>query len=345
MIVGSLVWIGHSGQFNPRYFIKRYLTNQIGGTFINVMTANPLPSGTRPARVSLGYTVVIVAIHLLALLIFVPWLFSWTGVVLMIAGHYCFGMLGMTLCYHRLLAHKAFRCPKWFEHFLALLGVCCLQDAPARWVAVHRKHHQHSDEESDPHSPLVALFWGHMGWLLVENRDLNRASFYDHYARDLLRDPFYLRLERHLLALWIYVAHAVVFLLAGFAVGWATTGRYLGGVQFGLSLLIWGVFARTVLVWHITWCVNSLTHLWGYRTYKTADNSRNNWLVGLLSHGEGWHNNHHAEQASAAHGHRWWEVDLTYGTICFLEWIGLATEVVRPRSKVLTSHPDAMASK
>jgi stearoyl-CoA desaturase (delta-9 desaturase) len=110
-----------------------------------------------------------------------------------------------------------------------------------------------------------------------------------------------------------------------------TSGRYLGGVQFGASLLVWGVFARTVVVWHVTWSVNSLTHLWGYRNYDTDDNSRNNWLVGLLAHGEGWHNNHHAQQASAAHGHRWWEFDVTYLTIRFLEAIGLAKDVVRPR--------------
>src|SRR5690349_4951135 len=105
------------------------------------------PAGTRPRRLLWGYCAGIGAIHLLGLLIFVPWLFSWTGVALCILGHYVFGMLGMTLCYHRLLTHRGFTCPKWLEHFLAILGVCCLQDTPARWVAVHRKHHQHSDEE------------------------------------------------------------------------------------------------------------------------------------------------------------------------------------------------------
>jgi fatty-acid desaturase len=289
------------------------------------------PAGTRPMRLLKGYTASIALVHLFSLLIFVPWFFSWTGVVLMVLGHYVFGMLGMTLCYHRLLTHRGLACPKWFEHFLALLGVCCLQDSPARWVAIHRKHHQHSDDEPDPHSPLVAFLWGHLGWLLVENRDLSNVSFYEHYARDILRDRFYLWFERKQMWLWVYVAHAAAFFLTGLAIGWATTGRYMGGVQFGASWLVWGVFARTVLVWHVTWSVNSLTHLWGYRNYQTDDNSRNNWLVGLLAHGEGWHNNHHADQVSSAHGHRWWEFDLTYLTICFLEAIGLATDVVRPK--------------
>ena len=103
------------------------------------------------------------------------------------------------------------------------------------------------------------------------------------------------------------------------------------GLRFGLSLLVWGVFVRTVFVWHVTWSVNSLTHIWGYRNYDTTDSSRNNWFVGLVAHGEGWHNNHHAEQRTASHGHRWWEVDLTYLTIRALEAVGLVKDVVRPR--------------
>jgi stearoyl-CoA desaturase (delta-9 desaturase) len=289
------------------------------------------PVGTRPVRLLTGYAAAIAIVHLFGLLVFVPWFFSWTGVVFLVLGHYLFGLLGMTLCYHRLLAHRGFTCPKWLEHFLAILGVCCLQDSPARWVAVHRKHHRYSDEQPDPHSPLVATFWGHVGWLLIENRDLSSMSFYEHYARDVLRDPFYLRLERKMMWFWVYVAHAALFFAGGLAMAWFRTGRSLDAVQFAVSLLVWGVFARTVLVWHVTWSVNSLTHLWGYRNYATDDNSRNNWLVGLLAHGEGWHNNHHAEQASAAHGHRWWELDATYLTICLLEAIGLAKNVVRPR--------------
>jgi fatty-acid desaturase len=288
------------------------------------------PEGTRPTVVRWGYAASIVVMHLLSLLVFWPWLFSWTGVALLVAGHYVFGLLGMTLGYHRLLTHRAFSCPKWFERILTTLGVCCLQDSPARWVAVHRKHHQHSDEQPDPHSPLVAFIWGHLGWLLVENRDTGTATFYDRYARDVLNDSFYMWIERRLMWFWMYVAQAAMFFTAGLAIGWWMTGRYLGGLQFGASVLVWGVLARTVLVWHVTWSVNSLTHVCGYRNYQTQDNSRNNWLVALLAHGEGWHNNHHAQQNAAAHGHRWWEWDLTYRTICALEKIGLAKNVLRP---------------
>jgi stearoyl-CoA desaturase (delta-9 desaturase) len=100
-----------------------------------------------------------------------------------------------------------------------------------------------------------------------------------------------------------------------------------------LSWLVWGVFVRTVAVWHITWSVNSVTHLWGYRNFETPDQSRNNWLVGLVSNGEGWHNNHHAEPRSAAHGQKWWELDVSFLTIRALEAVGLAWDVVRPRGR------------
>src|SRR6185503_17069257 len=128
----------------------------------------------------------------------------------------------------------------------------------------------------------------------------------------------------------IAAAHAAVFYLAGFAAGAYTTGL-AAGARFGASLVVWGVVVRTVVVWHITWSINSVTHLWGYRSYETGENSRNNWIVALVSNGEGWHNNHHADQRSAAHGHHWWEFDLTWLTIRFLEAIGLAREVSRPR--------------
>ncbi|OYV91457.1 MAG: acyl-CoA desaturase [Planctomycetia bacterium 21-64-5] len=293
----------------------------------------PLPSSVNRGRILWPYVISIGLYHLLALSALVPWLFSWSGVVLAVAGLYVFGTLGINLCYHRLLTHRGFNCPPWLEHALALLGICCLQDTPARWVAVHRLHHQHSDEEPDPHSPLVTFLWGHIGWLMVENRQVNSVLTYDRYARDVLKDPFYFAFERNLLWVWVNLVQWLAFFLPGLAIGWSQ-GTSADGVRFGLSLLVWGVFVRTVAVWHITWSVNSATHIWGYRNYETGENSRNNWLVALISNGEGWHNNHHADQRSAAHGHRWWEFDVTYLTICLLEKLGLASDVVRPNQKL-----------
>ena len=141
-----------------------------------------------------------------------------------------------------------------------------------------------------------------------------------------------MKLERGANWLYIYLGSMAFFFLLGLAIGWPTGGSLAAGVQFGLSLMVWGVFVRTVLTWHITWSVNSVTHVWGYRNYETDDNSRNNILVGLWSNGEGWHNNHHADQRAAAHGHKWWEFDVTWLTIRALETVGLVKNVVRPRA-------------
>jgi stearoyl-CoA desaturase (delta-9 desaturase) len=121
----------------------------------------------------------------------------------------------------------------------------------------------------------------------------------------------------------------VLYFVVGLTIGWASTRDGRLGVQFGASLLVWGVFLRTVLVWHITWTVNSLGHVFGYQNYETGDSSRNNVLFALISNGDGWHNNHHAFQNCAAHGHKWWEFDVTYATIRILEMLGLATRVVK----------------
>jgi stearoyl-CoA desaturase (delta-9 desaturase) len=276
------------------------------------------------------YAISFVVFHALACLAFVPYFFSWTGVVLAVLGFYVFGTLGINLCYHRLLTHQGIELPKWLERTFATLGVLCVQDTPAKWVAIHRLHHQYSDEQPDPHSPLVTLFWGHMGWLLVDNRQVHSLNQLEKYARDVLRDPYYFALQRNLLWVWVNVAHWAAFFGVGFIVEYALSGSLAAANQFGLSLLVWGVFVRTVAVWHITWSVNSLAHVWGYRNYETDENSRNNWFVGLVSNGEGWHNNHHADQRSAQHGHKWWELDVTWLTIRFLERIGLAKAVVRP---------------
>jgi stearoyl-CoA desaturase (delta-9 desaturase) len=152
----------------------------------------PLPEAALPVRLDWGYVVNISLIHVLSALMFVPWFFSWTGVVVAVLGFPFYGLLGITLCYHRILTHKGLTVPKWLERTLALIGVCSLQDTPARWVAVHRLHHQHSDRQDDPHTPLVNFLWAHMGWVLVRNRQHSRVIFFEQYARDVLRDPLYL---------------------------------------------------------------------------------------------------------------------------------------------------------
>jgi len=289
----------------------------------------PLPAAVKRDRILWRNAIPLISYHLLAFLAFAPWFFSWTGVILAGLGYYGFGVLGINVCYHRLLTHRGFASPKWFEHTLAVLGVCCLQDAPARWVAAHRRHHQYSDEQPDPHTPLVNFFWAHMGWLLLENTDLTQSGvFYGQYAKDILRDPFYKYLERYIF--WILAGSWLAFFVGGFAAESLLHGSIAEASQFGASLVLWGVVVRTVAVWHATWSVNSVTHIWGYRTYATDDDSRNNTLIAIVANGEGWHNNHHADQRAAKHGHQWWEIDTSFLFIRLFAALGLARDVVMP---------------
>jgi stearoyl-CoA desaturase (delta-9 desaturase) len=287
-----------------------------------------------PRRVHRGILAGIVGFHLLALLACVPWLFSWSGVALAVGGLYVIGGLGVSVGYHRLLTHRSFACPRWLEHGLSVLGVCCWQGSPMNWVAMHRMHHQHSDEPGDPHSPRQSFFWSHMGWFLIYDPAIYNLATYDRYARDLFQDRFYKWLERARVWRTIHAVQWTAFLLAGALAGALATGSAWGALRLGLSWLVWGVLVRTVAVWHITWSVNSVTHLWGYRNFDTGDDSRNNWLVGYIN-GEGWHNNHHAEPRCAAYGQRWWEFDIYYLVIRGLERVGLVWDVVKPRRRSL----------
>ena len=290
------------------------------------------PVATRPTVALVRYVVPVVTIHLLGFLCLVPAFFSWTGVVVCLIGVHLFGQ-AITMGYHRLLTHRSFETRLWFEHLLVLLAMCSFEDTPARWVATHRVHHAHSDEQEDPHSPLVSAFWGHMGWLLVFNRALHTAGRYEKYARDVLRDPFYMWLERRSWRIAvIYVIHAILFFTVAFAIGapiWGVTE----GLWFGASIVVWGVIVRTLLVWHITWSVNSLSHLFGYRNHETDEESRNNWFVALVSAGEGWHNNHHHDPKCCTVSHRWWELDVTHLEVRLLRRLGIVTSIVPRREE------------
>lgn len=297
-----------------------------------------------PIKLKTDTLVGFILVHCLALLALLPWYFSWTGVIVFFVGVYVFGVLGINVGFHRLLTHRAFVCPLWLEHTLAILGTCCLQFSPAFWVAVHRRHHHFTDEEMDPHSPLKSFFWAHFGWLLVRPPDMRPAVMTDRYARDLLRDPLYVMLERRKNWIKITLVPWVALFLIGFGVSAMSGGTWSEAFQFGSSLFVWGGALRTVFVWHTTWAVNSVTHVWGYRNYNTPDESRNNPLIGLLAGGEGWHNNHHADPTSARHGHKWWEFDLAWKTIQLFMLLGLAGKVALP-SPNLEATFGARASK
>ncbi len=262
----------------------------------------------------------IVLMHLGALA--APFLFSWTGLVLLFVLHFITGGVGICLGFHRLLTHGSFKTYRPVKWMLALIGGLAGEGCALDWVASHRKHHALSDQEGDPHSPNDGAWWSHMLWLSRSVYGKSYAPFIDRWAPDLTRDPM-MRFLGH----FAIPAH---FLLGFSLFG---VGYYFGGAYLGWSLVMWGMFLRLVLVLHCTWLVNSASHMFGYRNYKTADESRNNWWVALLSYGEGWHNNHHAYPRMANHGHRWWEFDPTFRMIRLMQRLGLAWDVIDYRHR------------
>lgn len=222
------------------------------------------------------------------------------------------------MCYHRLLAHRSFKTSRWIKYSLAFLGVLAFQRGPVWWVATHRLHHSQVDTELDPHTPAVSFIWSHILWAFFKHPQLDESIETVHrLSRDLAEDPGMQLLEKY---------YAVINL--GFLVFLFALGYWMGGYKLGLSLLVWSGFLRLVVALHATWFVNSAAHIWGYRSYKTEDTSRNNWWVALLTFGEGWHNNHHADQRAARNGHRWFEIDVTYYVICLMHRMGWVQDVV-----------------
>ena len=246
-----------------------------------------------------------------------PWCFTWQGAMLALVLSFVTGCLGVTVGYHRLLTHSSYETFPWIRRILAWFGMLAGEGPPIMWVAVHRKHHYFSDQEDDPHTPRHGRWWSHMLWMLPRHKTNDWSKLYARYAPDLLRERFMRFLNKTFLW-WQTLAGATFF-----AGGWL-----IWDLPTGVSLLVYGMFVRLVYVMNVTWLINSATHIWGYRNYNTDDDSRNLWWVALLSYGEGWHNNHHAQQRSARHGHRWWELDLTWLIIRFMQTIGLAWNVI-----------------
>jgi fatty-acid desaturase len=230
--------------------------------------------------------------------------FSWPAFFTALGLYWLSLSLGIGMGYHRLLTHRSFEAPKWVEYFLAVCGSLALEGGPISWVTTHRIHHQFSDKPGDPHTPRDGKWWAHIVWMLVGDATHSQTGECIKYAPDLCKDRFLVCLSKY-----NYVPLLILSVLL----------LVCGGAPF----LLWGVFFRVTMGLHATWMVNSLTHFWGRRRFVTRDDSRNNWLVALLSFGEGWHNNHHAHPTSARHGLAWYEVDMSWMAIRLLQIMGV----------------------
>jgi stearoyl-CoA desaturase (Delta-9 desaturase) len=228
---------------------------------------------------------------------------TWSDIALMLA-FYLISGLGITIGYHRMLTHKSFETSKTLKALFLIMGCMAWEGNPITWASTHIKHHAHSDQDDDPHSPLVSLWHAHVGWVFHEVADTNT------YGSWLRKDPVVVWVDR-VWWLWALLGVAIPFLIGGW------------------SGLLWGGLVRICLTHHITWSVNSVCHTFGRRPFRTQDASRNNWLVGLLAFGEGWHNNHHAFPRSAFHGMEWWQFDLSAWLIRLLEATKLVWQVYR----------------
>lgn len=271
---------------------------------------------THPDKVSIAWGALgyIGLLHVGALLALVPAYFDWHAVLTCVVLHWVTGGLGITLTYHRLLTHRSFEVrPKWLEYVMTAVACSASEGGPIGWVADHRRHHAHSDEDGDVHTPARGFGWAHMFWWMTPDITAEHTpEYFKRWTPDLIKDPVLVWMNKYFL----------IFPLGGAAALYA-----FGGMPY----LVWGFFMRSVLVLHSTWLVNSATHVWGYRTHETRDNSTNLWWVALITYGEGWHNNHHAFQTSARHGMKWWEVDTTYWTIKAMQFCGLAYKVKEPK--------------
>ena len=238
--------------------------------------------------------------------------FSFSGLLLAIALYYV-RMFFVTGVYHRYFSHRAYKTSRWFQFTIAALGGMSVQKGALWWAGHHRHHHKFSDQPEDLHSPRQqGTLWAHVGWIV--SRDHNETRY------DLIRD-----FAKYPELVWLNKYQLVPVAVYG-GLLYATLGMWG---------FFWGFVVSTVLLWHGTFTINSLSHVFGKRRYETEDDSRNNWFLALLTMGEGWHNNHHHYQSTANQGFYWWEVDLSYYVLWTLARVGLVWDLRKPPQRVL----------
>jgi stearoyl-CoA desaturase (delta-9 desaturase) len=253
-----------------------------------------------------------IAMHVACLAVF--WVgISWVAVIVALIA-YVVRMFAITGLYHRYFSHRTFKTSRVGQFIFGVLGASAVQRGPIWWAAHHRHHHAHSDQEGDIHSPKQVGFWrAHMGWFL------SRRGFTPDmkYVRDLLQFRELRWLDRF--DVFVPTLLGVGMFLLGVLLENKAPHLHTNGWQ----MLIWGFFISTVLCYHGTYTINSLSHVFGRQRYRTGDTSRNNWLLAIITLGEGWHNNHHFYPNAARQGFYWWEIDVSYYMLKMLSWFGI----------------------
>lgn len=237
-----------------------------------------------------------------------PFFFTWRLAILAFCVWATVSSVGVGVCYHRLLTHRGYECPKWVEYAMATIALLSQQGLAIIWVALHRIHHKYTEVPGkDPHTPRDGRWWAHMDWILHPNPEFQSNVYLNKLVPDLLRQPFY----RKRYMQWL---PTTVLALLCFAFG-------------GFPAVLWGVALPVVVGLHQTWLVNSATHLWGYRWFNTKDDSRNNWWIALFAMGEGNHNSHHDDPPNPKHALKWWEPDLNWYIIWIMTKLGVFTNL------------------
>lgn len=274
--------------------------------------------GDEPRIINLLKQFVFWSVHLACILVL------WTGVS-WVAAAVCFAlyvvrMFGITGGYHRYFSHRTYSTSRAFQFLLAWLGATSAQKGPIWWASHHRHHHKHSDTPEDIHSPVISgIYYAHLGWVLSSQFIKPRLEL----VKDLLKFPELQWLDRNHVIPPIVLAVSVYFL--GVWLEYAFPGLGTNGFQ----MLVVGFFISTVLLYHGTFCINSFTHLIGRRRFKTTDDSRNNFILAMITLGEGWHNNHHRYPGSESQGMYWWEIDISHYILKALSWMGLVWDIRR----------------
>ena len=286
---------------NPDRPDGAYVAQQTTPSQLQEIAVHPLSKSLH--NYQFGAVAAFATLHLAALgVFFVP--FRWSYFWLMLA-MYAVRMFGVTAGYHRYFSHRSFKLNRFYQLLLALLAQSSGQKSVLWWAAHHRVHHRHSDQQPDVHSPgLRGFWWAHVGWVI--------SNTYDEYDPALIRD-----FSKFPELRWLDRYHWVPTAVLGAVI-------YFAG---GLGAFLWGYVLSTVILYHATFCINSLAHVWGTRRFATADESRNNFVLALVTFGEGWHNNHHRFMYACRQGILWWELDLTYYGLRLLGWLGIAREL------------------